>query len=127
VIHGTTGDIGVYINSAVDFKLYNNTLWAANGFSSIDVRFAISDGDIVNNLCTDGYRLRDGALATFATNIWNADTSYFVNQPAADYHLVSTATNAIDKGTNVSADVPTDMDGEARPKGSAVDIGADEY
>jgi len=127
IVHTTTGDVGMYINSAVDFKIYNNTLWTANGFSSIDIRFALSTGDIVNNLCTDGYRLRDGALATVATNIWNADTSYFVNQPAADYHLVSTATNAIDKGTNVSADVPIDMDGEARPKGSALDIGADEY
>lgn len=127
IVHTTTGDIAIYINSGDDFKIYNNTLWTVNGFSSMDIRFDLSTGDIVNNLCTDGYRLRDGGMATFATNIWDADASYFVDQPNADYHLVSTATNAIDQGTNTSADVPTDIDGEARPKGGAVDIGADEY
>jgi len=127
VVHTTTGDVAVYFNAADDFKIYNNTFWTVNGFSSIDIRFASSNGDIVNNLCTDGYRFRDGATGTVSTNIWNADASYFVDQPNADYHLVSTATNAIDQGTDTTADVPTDMDGDTRPFGSAVDIGADEY
>lgn len=127
IVHTTTGDVAIYINQGADFKIYNNTLWTVNGFSSMDIRFTLSYGDIVNNLCTDGYRLRDGALATFATNIWNADASYFVDQPNADYHLVSTATSAIDQGTDTSADVPYDIDWESRPKGGAVDIGADEY
>jgi len=126
IIHYSS-DVGVYMNTAEDFKIYNNTLWTDNGFSSIDVRFAASYGDIVNNICSDGYQLRDGATATLATNLFNASSSLFVDQANADYHLVSTATDAIDQGTDTTADVPTDMDGEARPQGSAVDIGADEY
>jgi hypothetical protein len=120
-------DVAVYMNTAEDFKIYNNTFWTENGFSSIDIRFSASYGDIVNNICTEGYRLRDGATATLATNLFYADSSLFVDQVNADYHLVSTATDAIDQGTDTTADVPTDMDGESRPKGSAVDIGADEY
>jgi hypothetical protein len=50
-----------------------------------------------------------------------------VDQPNKDYHLVSTATDAIDQGCDTLADVPYDMDWESRPKGSAIDIGADEY
>jgi hypothetical protein len=115
------------MNRAADFKLYNNTFWTDNGFSSIDIRFVESYGDIVNNICTEGYRFRDDATATLATNIWDADSSLFVDQANADYHLVSTATDAIDQGTDTTADVPYDMDWESRPKGNEVDIGADEY
>ena len=126
IIHYSS-DVGVYMNKAADFKIYNNTLWTANGFSSIDVRFAESYGSIINNICSDGYQLRDGGLATFATNLFNASASLFVNQAGANYHLASTATQAINQGTDTTADVAYDMDWESRPKGSAVDIGADEY
>jgi hypothetical protein len=126
IIH-TGSDVGIYMNKASNFKIYNNTLWPANGFSSIDVRYAESYGSIVNNICSEGYQLRDGGVATTATNLFNASASLFVNQAAANYHLASTATQAINQGTNTTADVAYDMDWEARPKGAAVDIGADEY
>jgi hypothetical protein len=126
IIH-TGSDVGIYMNKASNFKIYNNTLWPANGFSSIDVRYAESYGSIINNICSEGYQLRDGGVATTATNLFNASASLFVNQAAANYHLASTATQAINQGTNTTADVAYDMDWEARPKGAAVDIGADEY
>jgi parallel beta-helix repeat protein len=56
-------------------------------------------------------------------------TSLFVNPvstPAtADYHLKAGAA-AIDRGVSVS-NVPTDREGQTRPSGAGVDIGADEY
>lgn len=128
VVH-LTKDVAIYMNLANGFKVYNNTLWSTftNGGSSIDLRFVGTDGTIYNNICSQSYRLRDGATGTFANNIFNASAGLFVNQAGADYHLVSTATSAIDQGLDTTADVPYDMDGQTRPRGSAVDIGADEY
>jgi len=128
VVH-LTQDVGIYMNDAADWKIYNNTLWSTFGAadSSIDVRNG-SYGEIFNNICAEGYRLRDGdTQATVSNNIFFADSSLFVDQANGDYHLVSTATDAIDQGCDTTADVPYDMDWESRPKGSAVDIGADEY
>jgi len=128
VVHRTL-DVGIYMNKASDFKVYNNTIWSTFDEipSSIDSRFSLSYGEIYNNICSQSYQLRDGGTATFSNNIWYADSDLFVDQTNGDYHLVSSATDAIDQGMDTTADVPYDMDGEARPKGSAVDIGADEY
>jgi hypothetical protein len=73
-----TKDVAVYINSATNFKVHNNRLWSTykSGRSSIDVRFN-SHGDILNNICREGYRLRDGGKANLSGNIWNADSSLF--------------------------------------------------
>jgi hypothetical protein len=123
-----TKDAAVYINSATNFKIHNNTLWSTfrTGRSSIDVRFN-SNGDIFNNISRQGYRLRDGGTANLAGNIWDAGPSLFVDQPNSDFHLDSNATEAIDQGVDTSADVPYDMDWQTRPSGLAVDIGADEH
>ncbi len=48
----------------------------------------------------------------------------FVNEPARDYRLTA-ASDAIDRGVN--AGVSNDIDGDARPFGSAPDLGADEF
>jgi len=128
VVH-LTKDTGVYMNHAADYSIYNNTLWTTFKLadSSIDIRNA-SYGEIFNNICSEGYRLRDGdTQATVANNIFFADANLFVDQENADYHLVATATDAIDQGCDTTADVPYDMDWESRPKGSDVDIGADEF
>jgi len=123
-----TKDVAVYINSATNFKVYNNTLWSTfkAGRSSIDVRFN-SHGDIFNNICREGYRLRNRGKANLAGNIWNANSSLFVDQPNSNFHLDSTATKAIDQGVDTSGDVPCDMDWQPRPFGLTVDIGADEH
>ena len=127
VVHGTY-DVGIYLTEATDFKCYNNTVWSTyRSGSSIDFRYLQTTGTCYNNISSQSYRLRDGATPTLSNNLWNAPASLFVNQAGTDYHLVSTATQAIDQGLDTTADVPYDMDGETRPKGSAVDIGADEY
>lgn len=53
------------------------------------------------------------------------DQPRFVNAPEGDYHLQE-GSPGIDQGITV-ASVKTDMDGVARPQGSAYDIGAYEY
>ena len=50
----------------------------------------------------------------------------FVDPAQADLHLVSSATNAIDKGLTLST-VTNDFDGDRRPRGASADIGADEF
>ena len=123
-----TLDVAVYMNKAGGFKLYNNTLWSTytGADSSVDVRFN-SYGDVVNNLCSQGYQLRDGGTATFSHNIFHAPAALFVDQVGGDFHLVGTAAAAIDQGADTLASVPDDMDAQARPCGSGVDIGADEH
>lgn len=120
-----TRDTAIFINSAKDFKIYNNTLWSTfqDGGSSIDVRFN-SNGRIVNNISSQNYRLRDGGQAAISANIWFAAPSLFVDQPKGDFHLASNTTKAIDKGSDISADVSQDIDGQKRPTGSGLDIGA---
>ena len=123
-----TQDVAAYMNSATDFKLYNNTLWStfSAADSSVDVRFN-SSGEVFNNIGSQHYRLRDGGQATSSNNIWHAEESLFCEVTAGDFHLVATAAAAIDQGLDTSADVAYDMDREPRPWGTAVDIGADEY
>ena len=55
-----------------------------------------------------------------------ATPAFFVNAPGGDLHLVSSATQAIDKGVSL-ASVIDDWDGEPRPSGAAFDLGADEF
>jgi hypothetical protein len=69
---------------------------------------------------------RDGANGTLTNNLTNAQASWFVNAATGDFHLVSTATAAIDQVT-APAGVTDDFDGDSRPIGPAADIGADEY
>ena len=128
IVHNTK-DVAIYLRQSIDFKVYNNTLWStfSAADSSIDTNIPPCDGLIVDNICSQNYRLRNGATATLTNNIFHASPSLFVNQAAADYHLLSTATSAINMGINSATDVPTDWDWQTRPYGSALDIGADEY
>jgi PKD repeat protein len=123
-----TLDVAIYMNTATDFEVYNNTLWSTftGADSSIDVRFA-SSGTIVNNIASQSYHLRDGGQATESSNLWHATSTLFVDPTAGDYHLLSTAAAAVDQGADLSADVPYDLDGQPRPFGAAFDLGADEY
>jgi hypothetical protein len=51
----------------------------------------------------------------------------FVNAGAHDYHLASSASNAINQGATLGAPYNVDKDGVSRPQGSAYDIGAYEF
>jgi hypothetical protein len=130
------GSQAINIGSAPDLcsniLVRHNTV--AYGTSSFDcVTSTGGPGSrVVGNIISVG----TGDDATFADNVFRSGSSVvgsngrqctpaYVNATAFDFHLASTDTCAKDKG---SSDYPaTDMDGQPRPLGTAVDIGADEF
>jgi hypothetical protein len=58
-------------------------------------------------------------------SIISTATALFVSAAGNDYHLSSTSP-AIDIGTTANAP-SSDLDGNTRPRGSGIDIGAYEY
>lgn len=71
-------------------------------------------------------------LATWKTNSGDGSASKecapsFVNASGGDYHLSASDVCARDAGVGQSAVTTVDFDGQARPSGSAWDIGADEF
>jgi len=124
-------DVAIYMNKASGCRIYNNTLWTTSeGNTSIDMRFDLTYGWIYNNVCRQGLGLRDGGQATQSNNLWSQagnESSLFVDYANNNFHLKSSASTAINQGINPSGWVNYDFGGEARPKGGAYDIGADEY
>ena len=124
-------EVGIYTDKAVGYRIYNNTLWTTcDAGNSIDIRFAESWGWLYNNIANQALNLREGGQAYDSHNLWSQagnESTLFVDQPNGNLHLKSTATTAINQGLDTTAWVKYDMDGETRPKGAAVDIGADEY
>ncbi len=122
-----TGDVGITVNYARHFKVYNNTVVLNDTFPwAIEYRFDVSSGDIRYNLSDGPIQQRDGASATVVGNLTNAQPGWFANAGAGDLHLVAGATQAIDHAATL-ADVPDDYDGTTRPVNGVPDVGADEY
>lgn len=125
-------DVAVYLFLVRNAKVYNNTFidsftTCGADCSTIDVRFD-GDADIRNNILDKKIEDREGGRHTAASNVMlpsRDDTSWFADAANFDFHLRE-GTPPIDVG-EVLADVPADMDGEARPIGAAVDVGADEW
>lgn len=116
-IHGTW--TAVSYNASSDITTFTDVA-ASFVPDALIGRFIEFSGDfrwevmVVSNTTTSIQVLGDNTL-------WQAGDSYVV----VDYHILS-GSAAIDSGTNVDAPA-TDIDGETRPQGSAVDIGADEF
>lgn len=121
-------DVGIGLESAPNANVYNNTVYTENYDHSIEYRFGETSGvSVINNLTNRAIISRDGGSGTVATNVISAQAGWFTDPANGDMHLVSgSISSVIDRGQAL-ADVPTDIDGEARPQGSGVDIGADEY
>ena len=108
-------------------KVYHNTIIGSGNFNkSIEFRFGTSGGEARNNLTDAPLGTRSGATFSQSNNTTNASASLFVDSAKADLHLKSSATTVIDQGTPL-ADVSIDFEGDTRPYGPGVDIGADEY
>ena len=119
-------DSGIGLWNACGARALHNTVASTQApFSSIEWRFDNTDVDIINNLVTHNLMDRGGS-ATLSGNLQNQPLSTFVDGAGGDLHLSASATTAIDQVT-APADVADDYDGEARPIGSAADVGADEY
>jgi hypothetical protein len=124
---GQSGDVGIVVNNSANAKVLHNTVVLSGTYpNAIEYRFAgTTNVTIRNNLSDAGIQQRDGASGTIAGNVTTAQANWFVSAATGDLHLAATATAAIDRAASL-ADVVNDYDGDARPFGSAPDVGADE-
>jgi Right handed beta helix region len=122
------GDVGIGVSDSPGTRVLNNTVLIGGAYpNAIEYRFPGTTGVVVaNNLTDKAITARNGASAELITNCTSATADLFVNPGVADLHLRATAAVAIDRGTRLD-DAATDWDGDARPQGTAADIGADEY
>jgi hypothetical protein len=121
------GDVGIILSDSPNSQVVNNTLITSGTYRTpIEYRYPGTRGGVIaNNLLDGDLGPRDGGTASLSHNLTTATPALFVNAAAGDLHLSSRATAAIDRG-EATAVVTDDWDGEARPSGSAYDIGADE-
>lgn len=125
------GDVSIELESAVGAEVLHNTIYQEHPYQSgITVRWAASTATVANNLIRvtgGGSRIiwaRDGATVTQSGNVVGAQASWFVDAANADLHVTGSVPSVLDVAP--SGSVTDDFDGQARPQGSAADVGADE-
>jgi hypothetical protein len=135
----TTGGLTL-TPSGTDVFRYNTIAYNSSSSGSVTVRginctvpLTISSSIISNNMastsCSFEYSLFDASTTVSGTN--RAGDARFknidaVNPMAADFFRIAQNSDAIDHG-DPSVQLMTDLDGDARPQGTAPDIGADEF
>lgn len=124
---GAFADVGIALIESPGTQVYNNTVFLADAFPwTIEYRFATTTGVVIrNNLVNTQILARDGASGTVSSNISSAVASWFANPTAGDLHLSASATAAIDGGAAITG-LGDDFDGQSRPLGGGIDVGADE-
>ena len=121
-------DSAIALAESPNTRVYNNTVYNENSFPwAIEYRFGSTTGvDISNNLVNRQIIARDGASGTATNNVTNAAANWFTAPASGNLHLTSAITSVVDKGKTISG-LTDDFDGEARPAGAGIDIGADEF
>jgi parallel beta-helix repeat protein len=115
---------GVHIDYSSNNKIYNNTVYS-NSSTGIFIGSGSSNAVIKNNiLYQNGASVSNTGVSTVLSSNLTVDPK-FTNPGAADFSLQS-GSSAIDAGVSLT-EVPDDMGGVSRPKGSSADIGAYEY
>jgi hypothetical protein len=120
--------VAIALESASDAEVVANTVFIEHDYpNAIEYRFTRTTGAlIVNNLTNRAVTERDGASATVSHNVVTAERTWFVDPAAGDLHLRFAVPSVIDQGQSLSG-LTDDFDGDARPRGAGIDIGADEY
>lgn len=120
-------DVGISVERAHDTRVEHNTVFFASpdGYSSaIEYRWASTEGlEIRNNLTNRRIRARDGANATLAGNVTDAEAAWFVDAAAGDLHLAACDLPAVAGAGAAAPGVQDDVDQE--PRGGVFDVGAD--
>lgn len=121
-------DGGIALAQACGAQVVHNTIaFTQSPFAAIEWRFSNTDAKLINNLTTHNLMDR-GGTAQLTGNLGTQPLSLFVDGSNGDLHLASSAEAAIDQGVSVASGLcGADVDGQARPMGSAGDIGADEF
>lgn len=125
---GQFADVGIYLEHSPGTQIYNNTIFQEHSYPrSIEYRFATSSGVLItNNLTNKPILARDGALGTETSNLTTAAKSWFLDPASGNLHLAGQAPSVVDKGQPL-AELSEDYDGQPRPQGAGIDIGADEW
>lgn len=126
--NGQFADVGIALTESPNTQVYNNSVIMDNNFPwGIEYRFASTSNVLIaNNLTNKPIMNRDGASGTVTKNVTNANIAWFVNSSSGDLHLVSAISGVADAGQTISG-LSDDFDGQSRPQGPAIDIGADEF
>jgi hypothetical protein len=121
-------DSAIALAESPNSRVYNNSVYYDNSYPwAIEYRFGSTTGvEVSNNLVNRQILARDGATGTASNNVTNAASSWFVGPTSGNLHLASALSSVVDKGKTISG-LTTDFDGDARPAGAGIDIGADEY
>jgi hypothetical protein len=121
-------DTGIGIEVSPGTKVLHNSVVSTAGaqfFTSIDYRFAGTQGVVVRNNLTRRITARDGATGTEDHNLQMTPQASFVDFANGDLHLVAGASGAINQGI-VDAEAGLDIDGQPHDAG-VPDLGAHEF
>jgi hypothetical protein len=121
-------DVGIIVERAHDTRVDNNTVFFASPDAypnAIEYRWGSTSGlSVRNNLTNGAIRARDGATATLAGNVTDAEAGWFVDAANGDLHLASCDRPRVVGAGEVLAHVTDDLDAE--PRGETNDVGADD-
>jgi hypothetical protein len=125
---GAFADVAIALADSPHTQVYNNTVFMEHDFPwAIEYRFpSTTEVLIANNLTNLPILSRDDAAATVTNNVTSASESWLLSPSSGDLHLAFAVSSVVDAGLAISG-LTDDYDGQNRPQGVGVDIGADEY